>query len=393
MNNCVTPISRLAALVLAAAGSLSAQTNIIAIRGGEIHTISHGIVQNGVVLILDGKIIQVGSNVTIPPGARVIDADGLIVTPGVIDSRSSFGYNRGTAVRPTLMAPTRRVSDAFQQPSSSNWLQGGVTAAYLAPSPTSLIGGFGAVVQLGEFGPAAIIDDAAAMHASFGEAVLNRFDTRTTRQGLLGVLRQEFIRTREYMENPPAVADPDREALSRVLRREIPLRVTAHTPDDIMTGVRLGEEFDLRLIIDSGTGAHQVAGRLARARVPVIVGASILALGGGGPFEGFAHTEENAARLHRAGVNISLSTDAPGGRSVVLEALIAKAHGLPEDAALKAITLDAAAILGVSDRLGSIEPGKDADIVLWRGHPLTTWGETRLVMVNGRTVFERGIIQ
>ncbi len=393
MSNCMTPVSRFAALVLAAASPLSAQTNVTAIRGGEIHTISHGIIRDGVVLILDGKIIQVGRTVTIPPGARVIDADGLIVTPGIIDSRSSFGYDPGAAGQPTLMAPTRRVSDAFQQPPSSNWLQGGVTAAYLAPSPTSLISGFGAVVQLGEFGPAAIIDDAAAMHASFGEAVLNRFDTRTTRQGLLGVLRQEFIRTREYMENPPPVADPDREALSRVLRREIPLRVTAHTPDDIMTAVRLGEEFDVRLILDGATGAHRVAERLASARVPVIVGASILGLGGGGPFEGFAHTEENAARLHRAGVKISLSTDAGGGRSVVLEALIAKAHGLPEDAALKAITLDAAAILGVSDRLGSIEPGKDADIVLWRRHPLTTWGETRLVMVNGRTVFERGIIQ
>ncbi len=103
----------------------------------------------------------------------------------------------------------------------------------------------------------------------------------------------------------------------------------------------------------------------------------------------YAHTPENAGLLHKADVKIALSTDMGFGRSVLLEGLIAKSHGLPEDAALRATTMDAAEILGVSDRLGSIEAGKDADIVIWKNHPLSTWGESQIVIINGTIVFER----
>lgn len=103
----------------------------------------------------------------------------------------------------------------------------------------------------------------------------------------------------------------------------------------------------------------------------------------------FAHTPENAGKLHKAGVKVALSTNSRWGRSVLLEGVVAKSHGLPEDAALKAVTLNAAEILGIADRLGSIEAGKDADIVIWKGHPLNTWGETRTVIVDGKIVYER----
>jgi len=103
----------------------------------------------------------------------------------------------------------------------------------------------------------------------------------------------------------------------------------------------------------------------------------------------FAHTPENAGKLHKAGVKIALSTNSRWGRSVLLEGVVAKSHGLPEDASLRAVTLNAAEILGVADRLGSIEAGKDADIVIWKGHPLNTWGETKTVIVDGKIVYER----
>lgn len=179
------------------------------------------------------------------------------------------------------------------------------------------------------------------------------------------------------------------EALGKVLRREVPLRTVANMPDDIMSALRIAKEFDLKVVIDLGAGAHKVVEALAKSKVPVVVGPSIMGLGSGGPLEMYAHTPENAGLLHKAGVKIALSTDMGFGRSVLLEGLIAKSHGLPEDAALRAITLDAAEILGVSDRLGSIEAGKDADIVIWKNHPLNTWGESRIVIVNGTVVFER----
>jgi imidazolonepropionase-like amidohydrolase len=156
-----------------------------------------------------------------------------------------------------------------------------------------------------------------------------------------------------------------------------------------MTALRVAKEFNLRVVIDSGAGAHRIAHILAEAQVPVVVGPSIMSLGSGGPLEMFAHTPENAGRLHRAGVKVALSTSTRWGRSVLLEGVVAKSHGLPEDAALKAVTLNAAEILGVADRLGSIEAGKDADIVIWKGHPLNTWGETRIVIVGGKIVYRR----
>jgi imidazolonepropionase-like amidohydrolase len=120
-----------------------------------------------------------------------------------------------------------------------------------------------------------------------------------------------------------------------------------------------------------------------------VVGPNIIGAGGGGRFEFALHTEENAARLHRAGVQIALSTDGSSGRSVVMEAAVARAHGLPEAEALRAVTLNAAAILGVADRLGSVEKGKDADLVIWTAHPLGTWAKAERVVVDGRVVFDR----
>jgi imidazolonepropionase-like amidohydrolase len=151
----------------------------------------------------------------------------------------------------------------------------------------------------------------------------------------------------------------------------------------------VAKEFKLRIVIDSGAGAHKVARLLAEAQVPVVIGPSIMSLGSGGPLEMFAHTPENAGRLHMAGVKVALSTNSRWGRSVLLEGVVAKSHGLPEDAALRAVTLNSAEILGVAGRLGSIEAGKDADIVIWKGHPLSTWGETKVVIVDGKIVYER----
>jgi imidazolonepropionase-like amidohydrolase len=367
--------------------------SILVIKGGEIHTISQGIIKKGTVLIEDGKILSAGKNISIPPGAEVINAEGLIVTPGIIDARSSFGLTRSRA-REDYINPSLRIIDFFTPVEDSIWLKCGVTAIYITPPAQNLLGGFGAVVKLVGNREEAVVSEAAGMSVSIGESAFEGNGVPTTRQGRVGRLRQEFVRAIDYMEfrkkgGSAEDADPNLEAILRVIRREVPLRVLANTPDDVMTSLRVAKEFNLRVVIDSGAGAHRVAHLLEEARVPVVVGPSIMSLGSGGPLEMFAHTPENAGRLHRARVKVALSTNSRWGRSVLLEGVVAKSHGLPEDAALRAVTLSAAEILGVAGRLGSVEAGKDADIVIWKGHPLNTWGETRTVIVDGKIVYER----
>jgi len=332
---------------------------VLAIKGGEIHTVSGSVIKKGTVLIEEGKILAVGKSISVPRGAKVIDAKGLIITPGIIDARSSLGIKMRRDSK-NYINPALRIVDFFTQPKVSPWLECGVTATYITPPSQNLISGFGAVVKLAGIKEEAVVSEEAGMSVSIGESALEGNGVPTTRQGRVGRLRQELVRAVEYMElrkkgGSAENIDPNLEAIIRVIRREVPLRFLANTPDDIMTAIRVAKEFNLRVVIDSGAGAHRVAHLLAEAQVPVVVGPSIMGLGSGGPLEMFAHTPENAGKLQKAGVKVALCTNSRWGRSVLLEGVVAKSHGLPEDASLKAVTLNAAEILGVADRLGSIE--------------------------------------
>ena len=283
------------------------------------------------------------------------------------------------------MAASRRVIDFLEHsqenPGDSEWLRSGVTATYVSPGGEKLVGGLGAVIKL----TGSVVRDAAAVSASFGESALNAFEAPTTRQGMIAILRETLMRAQDDV-----LDDDDGRIFAQLFARELSFRVLANTPDDILTSLRLAEEFDLKLVLDSAAGGHEVAEAIASANVSVVVGPSIIGTADGGAFEMFAHTPGNAASLHRAGVRIALSTARSGaGASVAMEAAMAKAHGLPEAAALAAVTSDAAKILGVDDRLGTLAAGMDADIVLWEGHPISTWGETKRVIVDGETVFKR----
>ena len=364
----------------------------LAIRGGQIHTISSGIIEDGVVLIQDGKIVDVGKNVQIPSGIDVIEAKGLIVTPGMIDARCYFGVGMADLWETSSpVVPQVHVIESFTARPNSDWLRAGVTSAYITPGPQNVIGGYGAVVKLAGRPSTYIVSEEAGMSASVGEVPKQSFEDKAprTRMGTISLIREALIEARAYMSSKPARRDLGQEALVKVLKKEIPLRVQANRPDDIVNIAKLKKEFDIDLVIDVGHGAHKVADKLAAAQIPVVVGPNMIGAGGGGRFEFYAHTEENAARLHKAGVEIAMSTDHSRGVSVVLQTAISRAHGLPEAEALKAMTLNAAKILGVADRLGSIEKGKDADLVIWSQHPLSTWGKTEVVIVDGKIVFER----
>ncbi|MBI2222216.1 MAG: amidohydrolase family protein [Acidobacteria bacterium] len=384
-------------VTLMAAGELvmgAGGDDVYALRGGRIYTISHGVIEDGVVLIGGGKILDAGLSVKVPEGARVIDARGAVVTPGLIDARTSFGIGPDDSwERMDPVVPQVRIVDSFSLPGDHDWIKEGVTAVYVSPGPQNVIGGMGAVVKLAGRPDAIVVSNTAGMSLSLGEVPKASFRERAprTRMGAAALIREAFSRARQRLEDAgaPPGADPGFAALGRVLRREVSARVQANTPDDIATALRLGEEFGFRVVIDIGVGAHLVADRLARAGVSVVVGPNMIAAGRGGRYEFSAHTEENAARLHEAGVKIAICTDRAEGAPVAMEAAISRAHGLPEAEALRAITMSAAEILGVADRMGSIDKGKDADLVVWTDHPLRTWSRVEKVFIDGRLAFDR----
>jgi len=374
------PLLPALALLAAAVSASSAQEQPVAIVGATILTGTGETLQDGTLVFRGGKIESVATGAAAPEGASTIDGKDLFLTPGLIDAYSEFGIEGDNTDRANVLAPGRDVLVSFQPDDDSLWLRSGVTATYVSPGGRNLLGGYGAVVKL----TGAVVRERAALAASFGETALDAFEVPTTRQGMVGLLRQTFVRARE-----DSLVGDGGEAIGRVLAKEIPLHALVNTPDDILTAIRFAKEFDARLVLVSAMGGHEVASQIAAASVPVIVSPSIIGIGDGGPYEGFAHTPRNAARLHEAGVTVALATFARGGRSVALEGVMAKAHGLPMEAALAAVTRDAASVLGVGDRLGTLEAGKDADLVLWKGQPLSTWAETRRVIVDGVTRFER----
>ena len=395
----VFPWGRAALATVVAAGWLAlpvgAQT--LAIVGGDVHTGDGEILRGATVLVEAGRVTAVGPDLEAPADAEVVSAEGMVVTPGFLDAHTLLGAGGGQddETPPPLgegpVLPAARAADRFREDLAPLWLRSGVTAAYLAPDSRLVLGGTGAVVKLAGSRETAVVDDEVAVAASFGEsAVGNRPPgreaptARTTRQGMIYELRNTLIAAGE-----DSIEGEAGRTLGRLLAGEIPLRMLANTPDDIETALRVAGEFDLRLVVDQAAGASAVADRLADADIPVVVGPMVLGIGDGGPMELRDHTPEAAAILHRAGVRIALSTFAGRGRSVWMEAVLAAAHGLPREAALAAVTSDAADILGVGDRLGRLAPGFDGDLVVWDAHPISTWARTAVVIVDGRIVFRR----
>jgi len=404
-----------------AAPNLVAQDLVV--QGGEVRSVSGAPIPDGVVIVRDGRISAVGprGSVRVPAGVEVLDATGLVVTPGFIDAGTSIarsGRGGGRDGRGELIrSPDFRVTDllgelrvprAFGMEAGETtahpWVMDGVTTVYVTPPASSLVAGFGAVVKLTGATLGETLAPAAALHVTLGDQLRFTFDTPTTRQGMVAALRQWLGTVRRAIdsgattirlgrpfsevEGAAEVVHSVTPELRAVLAGEVPVRFRAQTPEDVLSAVRVAEEFGLRAVIEGGSGAHMVAEALARARVSVIVGPAMVGSGANRP-ETFARTPENAALLSRAGVSVALSTEAASGRSVAMEVAVARGHGLSQDAALRAVTLDAARILGVEDRVGSLDEGKDADLVLWSNDPVGTWAEARIVVVGGRVVFRR----
>ncbi len=389
------------ALLLAVPGS-AARAQTVAITGGKIYPVSGPVIERGTVLMRDGKIVAVGADVVIPADAQRIDATGKIVTPGLVNAATQLGLVEISAVRETREMSARGrdgIAAAFMpweglNPSSvllGPARDGGITSAVVLPQG-GLISGQAAVVHLVP-GTATdmLLRAPVAMVASLGQFNgMARAETIMRLREILSDARVFRTRRADFERAQTrlfAASRLDLEALIPVLDGKEPMLINADKASDIEAGMRLAREFNFRLIISGGAEAWQIADKLAAAKVPVLTGAMNNIPSS---FASLGQRQENAGILARAGVPVLLIGDAGGGdedafnvRNVRYEAGNAVAYGMDWNAALRAITLTPAEVFGVADRVGSLQAGKFADVVVWSGDPFEFASQPERVYVRG----------
>lgn len=378
----------------------------VAVRGDVIHTMAGPPIRNGVVVIQDGKIIAVGpaDTVTIPSGFRVLQAK--VVTPGLIDAHSTVGLSgilnqkqdQDQLERSAPIQPELRAIDAYNAHDKLiTWVRNfGITTMHTGHAPGELISGQTCIVKTtGNTIEAAVVVETAMIAATLSERARKTEKGKSpgTRGKMMALLRAKFIKAREYKkklatakEDKKPARDLALEALVRVLDGELPILITAHRAQDIASALRFAEEFGLRLILDGAAEGYMLTDRIKAAGVPVIVHPPMVRAYG----EMKNMTFENAARLHAAGIEIAMQSGyesyVPKTRVVLFEAAQTAANGLTFEQALATITSGAAKILGIDDRVGTLEVGKDGDVALYDGDPFEYTSHCVGVVINGEVV-------
>lgn len=382
-----------------------------AIVGGTILPITSDKIEDGVVLIDNSKIKALGKGLPIPDGTEIIDAHGKFILPGFIDAHTHLGLSEvgireegeDTNEYPEPLNPQLRAIDGIN-PFDKGFEYarcGGVTTVAVAPGSANPVGGaVTAIKTSGKVVDDMVIKNPVGIKAAFGENPkrVGRDQKRTpwTRMSTAALLRRALVKAQNYIKNKEWAAKnnerpPDRdlacESLIPVLRKELPLRVHAHRADDIATAVRIAEEFDINIVIEHGTEAYKIADWLSKKNIPVVAGP---ALGTPTKIETQGLTFKALKILKDAGILFAITTDHPvvGIHYLLLCAIMGIKQGLDEQSALEAITVNPAKILGIDDRVGSLEVGKDADILIVGGDPFDIRSHIEKTMINGEIVFD-----
>jgi imidazolonepropionase-like amidohydrolase len=382
-----------------------------AIVGGRVLPVSSAPLENGVVLVEDGRISAVGESLAVPEGWDVVDATGKVVLPGFIESHGHVGIHEEANGRPgddtnEMTDPNTafvRAIDAvnIEDVGFVDALSGGVTTVVVKPGSGNPIGG--QTVAIKSWGGRTIdeqlVSGSVSVKSALGENPKRVYGekgkTPSTRLGVAAVIRQAFLEAQDYAE-ARAAATRDGQPFSRNLAKDTLVRVLdgelvwdqhVHRHDDIATALRLQEEFGYRLVINHGTEAHKVADVLAERDIPVIFGPMLTSRS---KVELKDRAIANLATLAAAGVRVAITTDHPvvPVNFLVHQASFAVKEGLDPAVALEALTVNPASFLGLDDRVGALAPGLDADIVIWSGDPLDITSVAERVYIGGRLQFE-----
>ena len=376
------------------------QAQRLAVVADTLYTMAGPPVLNGVVLIRDGEIERVGAGLAIPDGIRTLRAS--VVTPGLVDVRGTVGLSgllnqsqdqdqidEGGPIQPSL-----RAMDAYNARDElvPYLLRFGVTTVHTGHTYGAIAAGQTVIVKTAyDTLDEALVDSTTMLAMSIGPSVTRRYDSIGSRSRVIADLRKALYKAKAAgeKEEDSGTVDLDQQAWAKVLSGEMPALVTAHQANDILTLLRVAREFPtMRLILDGGAESYLVLDALREANIPVVLHPTMIRMGGETQNAAFT----TAATLHQAGIPFAIQSGyeayVPKTRVVLFEAAAAAAHGLPREAALASVTRDAAEILGLADRVGSIEPGKDADLALFDGDPLETTSHVCAVIVDGRVVSE-----
>ena len=371
---------------------------MLLIKNGYIKTMAGKDIKNGCILVNDdGKIEKVGKKIDAPDNCEIIDAEGRLVTPGCIDAHTHIGII-GCNENVDPLTPQLRAIDNIN-PTDYDFadaLKGGVTAACTGPGSANVVGGtFAAIKLYGKNVDKMVIKQPIAMKCAFGENPKKVYGGKGkspfSRMGTAAVMREFLFKAKKYAEDDaagkPHAFDMKLEAMIPVMRKELPLKAHMHQADDILTAIRIAKEFDLKMTLDHCTDGSSIAEEVAASGFPALVGPL---LGNKSKVELLGKSFKTPGILHKAGVKICIVTDCNVLPIDVLPlcAGLAVSEGLDYEEGWKAITINPAEIAGIADRVGSIEKGKDADIVIWTHDPLTSvQARSYVTLVDGKVVY------
>lgn len=376
---------------------------MLLIKNGLLYTMEAAQPQRADLLIDGGKIIEIADRIEPTERMEVLDVPEMRVFPGFIDAHSHIGIaeektsgqgdesNEGT----NPLTPCLRAIDAINPMDSAfhNALAAGITGVMVGPGSSNAIGGQFAFIKTdGRRVDDMIVLAPAALKLAFGENPMTNYGTNgnmpSTRMGIASLIREEFFLARQYFDAGGEPKTFGMECYRELFEGKIPLKAHVHRADDIFTAIRIAKEFGLGLTLDHCTEGHLIADKIAQSGFPAIVGPSLA-----------ARTKEEvglsdfktAGILQKAGVQVALTTDHPVSRIQYLPlcAALAVKEGMDMWAALRAITIEAAHICRVDDRLGSLAVGKDADIAILDGDPLDVFSSVRYTIISGRIVWQK----
>ncbi len=394
---------------------------MLLIKNARILTMTGRVYENGYIVADQGKIIKLGAykkNMKIPEAeqkdCQVIDAAGSCAMPGMIDAHCHIGMwedgvgfegSDGNEETDPVTPQLRAIDGVYHSDRAfTEARENGITTVVTGPGSANVIGGqFAALKTYGRRIEEMILKEPVAMKVAFGENPKTVYHEKRqspmTRMATAAILRENLLKAGEYKQmlddysrdsenNEKPDYDMKMEALLKVLNNEIPLKAHAHRADDILTAIRIAREFNVRITIEHCTEGHLITDILAEEGIPAIVGPILTDRS---KIELRNQSIKNPGQLAKAGIKVAIMTDHPCTpiQYLPLCAAMAVKEGMDEEEALKAITINAAEITGISDRVGSLEAGKDADIVLLDGPPLELKTRVLYTIINGRVVYQR----